>query len=54
MVGESHVGKTSMMVKYVGGKFDTDYCETMGVFEQPPSRPFAFLALWIASQTNLI
>lgn len=31
MVGEAHVGKTSMMVKYVGGKFDTDYCETMGV-----------------------
>jgi len=31
MIGESQAGKTSLMVKYVDGKFGEDYLETMGV-----------------------
>jgi Gtp-binding protein of the ras superfamily involved in termination of M-phase len=30
MVGDSQIGKTSLMVKYVEGKFDEDYIETLG------------------------
>lgn len=30
-VGDAQVGKTSLMVKYVEGKFDADYIETLGV-----------------------
>jgi GTP-binding protein of the ras superfamily involved in termination of M-phase len=31
MVGDAQIGKTSLMVKYVEGKFDSDYIETLGV-----------------------
>ena len=31
MVGDAGVGKTSLMVRYVEGKFDEDYVETLGV-----------------------
>ncbi|KAL7713777.1 Cell cycle-associated GTPase [Entamoeba marina] len=31
MVGDSQVGKTSLMVKYVEGNFDEDYIQTLGV-----------------------
>lgn len=31
MVGDAQVGKTSLMVRYVEGKFDEDYIETLGV-----------------------
>ncbi|KAI8822542.1 P-loop containing nucleoside triphosphate hydrolase protein [Fimicolochytrium jonesii] len=31
MVGDSQIGKTSMMVKYVEGSFDEDYIQTLGV-----------------------
>jgi len=31
MIGESQVGKTSLMVKYVEDKFDKDYISTLGV-----------------------
>jgi len=31
MMGESTAGKTSLMVKYIEGKFDEDYIETLGV-----------------------
>eukprot|EP00753_Platysulcus_tardus_P004688 PLAT12581.1.p1 GENE.PLAT12581.1~~PLAT12581.1.p1 ORF type:complete len:296 (+),score=108.17 PLAT12581.1:37-888(+) len=31
MVGDAQVGKTSLMVKYVEGKFDEDYIQTLGV-----------------------
>jgi GTP-binding protein of the ras superfamily involved in termination of M-phase len=31
MVGEAQTGKTSLMVKYVEGKFDEDYIQTLGV-----------------------
>jgi GTP-binding protein of the ras superfamily involved in termination of M-phase len=31
MVGDSQIGKTSLMVKYVEGKFQEDYIETLGV-----------------------
>lgn len=31
MLGDSQVGKTSMMVKYVDGSFDEDYIVTLGM-----------------------
>lgn len=31
MLGDSQIGKTSLMVKYVEGKFDEDYIQTLGV-----------------------
>jgi len=31
MVGDSAIGKTSLMVKYVEGAFDEDYIQTLGV-----------------------
>ena len=31
MVGDAQVGKTSLMVKYVEGKFDEDYIHTLVV-----------------------
>ncbi|KAJ3095301.1 hypothetical protein HDU97_007050 [Phlyctochytrium planicorne] len=31
MVGDSQIGKTSLMVKYVEGSFDDDYIQTLGV-----------------------
>src|SRR6267142_3731228 len=34
MVGDSQIGKTSLMVKYVEGSFDEDYLQTLGTF--PP------------------
>ena len=30
MVGDSAIGKTSLMVKYVEGAFDEDYIQTLG------------------------
>ena len=30
MVGDSQIGKTSLMVKYVEGTFDEDYIQTLG------------------------
>lgn len=32
MVGDSAIGKTSLMVKYVEGAFDEDYIQTLGIF----------------------
>lgn len=32
MVGDSQIGKTSLMVKYVEGTFDEDYIQTLGTF----------------------
>lgn len=32
MVGDSQIGKTSLMVKYVEGTFDEDYIQTLGCF----------------------
>ncbi len=32
MVGDSQIGKTSLMVKYVEGSFDEDYIQTLGKF----------------------
>eukprot|EP00727_Mastigamoeba_balamuthi_P002803 m51a1_g1252 putative small gtpase (204) ;mRNA; r:35630-36825 len=31
MLGDSQIGKTSLMVKYVEGSFDEDYIQTLGV-----------------------
>lgn len=33
MVGDAQVGKTSLMVKYVEGKFDEDYIHTLGTYD---------------------
>ena len=30
MVGDAQIGKTSLMVKYIEGKFDEDYIQTLG------------------------
>ena len=30
MIGDSQTGKTSLMVKYVEGRFDEDYIQTLG------------------------
>jgi GTP-binding protein of the ras superfamily involved in termination of M-phase len=38
MVGDSQIGKTSLMVKYVEGSFDEDYIQTLG--EDPSSLTF--------------
>lgn len=35
MVGDSQIGKTSLMVKYVEGSFDEDYIQTLGTFINP-------------------
>jgi hypothetical protein len=32
MVGDSQIGKTSLMVKYVEGNFNEDYIQTLGQF----------------------
>ena len=31
MVGDSQIGKTSLMVKYVEGSWDEDYIQTLGI-----------------------
>lgn len=31
LIGDAQVGKTTLMVKYVDGKFDEDYIQTLGV-----------------------
>lgn len=33
MVGDSQIGKTSLMVKYVEGSFDEDYIQTLGTYD---------------------
>jgi GTP-binding protein of the ras superfamily involved in termination of M-phase len=33
MVGDSQIGKTSLMVKYVEGSFDEDYIQTLGTYK---------------------
>lgn len=35
MVGDSQIGKTSLMVKYVEGSFDEDYIQTLGTYSVP-------------------
>jgi len=39
MVGDSQIGKTSLMVKYVEGSFEEDYIQTLG----SPLLPLGFL-----------
>lgn len=36
MVGDSQIGKTSLMVKYVEGSFDEDYIQTLGASRSSP------------------
>lgn len=40
MVGDSQIGKTSLMVKYVEGSFDEDYIQTLGTFSSAWFRKF--------------
>lgn len=42
MVGDSQIGKTSLMVKYVEGSFDEDYIQTLGMSYLMP-RPISFI-----------
>lgn len=48
MVGDSQIGKTSLMVKYVEGSFDEDYIQTLG--EDPSFFVLRFVILmsWAA------
>lgn len=54
MVGDSQIGKTSLMVKYVEGSFDEDYIQTLGSFATTPHTKteganisvFQVLTLW--------
>ena len=39
MLGDSQIGKTSLMVKYVEGHFDEDYIQTLGAY-----------AIWLATR----
>ena len=40
MVGDSQIGKTSLMVKYVEGSFDEDYIQTLGALFLIPRLSF--------------
>lgn len=31
LVGDSQIGKTTLMVKYVEGSYDEDYIQTLGI-----------------------
>lgn len=50
MVGDSQIGKTSLMVKYVEGSFDEDYIQTLGMSHLASSSrgltPAQALTLW--------
>ena len=52
MVGDAQIGKTSLMVKYIEGKFDEDYIQTLGTklflfffFFSFLDRPFVYCVL---------
>ena len=45
MVGDSQIGKTSLMVKYVEGSFDEDYIQTLGSYFSSTKSLIAQLAL---------
>ncbi len=57
MVGDPGVGKTSLMVRYVEGRFDEDYVETLGVnfLEKTIKLPTAqvIMSLWDLGGTYL-
>jgi GTP-binding protein of the ras superfamily involved in termination of M-phase len=46
MVGDSQIGKTSLMVKYVEGSFDEDYIQTLGEDPLSLASRFAILMSW--------
>ena len=52
MVGDSQIGKTSLMVKYVEGSFDEDYIQTLGNCFRFLS--FVFLSLRSLSGVNFM
>jgi GTP-binding protein of the ras superfamily involved in termination of M-phase len=47
MVGDSQIGKTSLMVKYVEGSFDEDYIQTLGTSSRFLSNVFPSLR-WLS------
>jgi hypothetical protein len=51
MVGDSQIGKTSLMVKYVEGSFDEDYIQTLG--EDPLSLALRFAILMLDHRCQL-
>jgi hypothetical protein len=57
MVGDPGVGKTSLMVRYVEGRFDEDYVETLGVnfLEKTIKLPTAqvIMSLWDLGGTHV-
>lgn len=46
MVGDSQIGKTSLMVKYVEGSFDEDYIQTLGEDPLSFASRFSILMSW--------
>ena len=42
MVGDSQIGKTSLMAKYVEGSFDEDYIQTLGQCSHRPGMLYSF------------
>ena len=49
MVGDSQVGKTSLMVKYVDGNFDEDYIQTLGTSLVHIARSLFLSLSWLYS-----
>ena len=47
MVGDSQVGKSSLMVKYVDGSFDEDYIQTLGMCLLYTVYPFVYTYILI-------
>ena len=57
MVGDSAIGKTSLMVKYVEGAFDEDYIQTLGSSPKrlsPDLTFFSFLQVSISWRKQLV
>jgi len=48
MVGDSQIGKTSLMVKYVEGSFDEDYIQTLGEDPSYLALRFVILTSWLS------
>lgn len=56
MVGDSQIGKTSLMVKYVEGNFNEDYIQTLGkpALRAEPSQLTLITAPWVFTGVNFM